>query len=514
MADRNVPISGNQSGSPSIHGGQRSSPSIHGNKSASPPIHGTKSAAPPIHGGQRQAAPVGNAQQQQQLAAQRAAAQQAAMQQQRRQQVAQSGVHLSAPNPQAAAASQAQAQQIQQRVQQQAAQQGQPLQQQAAAVPAQAQGLASPNDPGLQPLERLFALMAGYDASDLHLKAGCPVIMRVKGEMRPLQANPLSSAEIYQLLQGIATPEQMKLFDETGDLDFAHRLPDGAGSRFRLNVFKDRKNTALVARRINTHIPTFAELNLPADSLVKILEAEDGLIVLAGVTGSGKSTTIAGMLDWINTNKAKHIITVEDPIEYEFRNKRSYISQREIGTDCLDWKAAIKTLVRQDPDIILIGEMRDQETFDFGLTAAETGHLVFGTLHAGTVPQSIGRILGLFPTEKHRQLRQGLQFNMRGIICQKLVPSPTHGRVPINEILVATPIVKKFLAEGEDKKLTGVMQGGREDGMFTFDQCLLERTKAGLILEDQALQYATNPEQFRLALQGISIGGSKGGITG
>jgi twitching motility protein PilT len=514
MADRNVPISGNKSSSPPIGGGgQRSSPPIHGTKSSAPPIHGTKSAAPPIHGGQRQAPALNQAQQaQQQQAMQQRAMQQRAMQQ--RQVVQGGGVQLNAPNPQAAAAAAAQAAQIQARVQAQAAQQGVPLQQPHAQPAAPGSGVALPTDPGLQPLERLFALMSQYDASDLHLKAGCPVVMRVKGEMRPLQANPLSTQEIYQLLQGIATPAQMKLFDDTGDLDFAHRLPDKARSRFRLNVFRDRRNTALVARRINTHIPSFAELNLPGDSLVKLLEAEDGLIVLAGVTGSGKSTTIAGMIDWINTNKAKHIITVEDPIEYEFQNKRSYISQREIGTDCLDWKAAIKTLVRQDPDVILIGEMRDQETFDFGLTAAETGHLVFGTLHAGTVPQSIGRVLGLFPTEKHRQLRQGLQFNLRGIVCQKLIPSPTHGRVPINEILISTPIVKKFLAEGEDKKLNGVMRGGREDGMFTFDQCLLERTKAGLIMEEVATQYATNPEQFKLALQGITIGGTQGGISG
>ncbi|RMG17403.1 MAG: PilT/PilU family type 4a pilus ATPase [Planctomycetota bacterium] len=372
--------------------------------------------------------------------------------------------------------------------------------------------MANPNDPKLKPLERLFALMAQYDSSDLHLKAGCPVIMRIKGEMRPLAGNPLSSDEIYRFLADIATPEQMKVYDETGDLDFAHVLPDAARSRFRLNCFRDKRANALVARRINTEIPSFKEMNLPEESLIKILDAEDGLIVLAGVTGSGKSTTIAGCLDYINTHYAKHIITVEDPIEYEFKNKRSFISQREIGVDCQDFKAAIRTLVRQDPDVILIGEMRDQETFEFGLTAAETGHLVFGTLHAGTVSQSIGRILGLFPPEKHPMLRQGLQFNLRAIICQKLAPSPRFGRVPLNEILICTPIVKKILGEGEDAKLHGVMASGAREGMMTFDQCIKDRCQRGYITEETAMRYASNPEQLRLALQGIDLGTSKGSL--
>ncbi len=373
--------------------------------------------------------------------------------------------------------------------------------------------MANPNDPKLKPLERLFALMAQYDSSDLHLKSNSPPIMRIKGDMRALQGNPLSSDDIYRLLKEIATEEQMKVYDETGDLDFAHMLPDQARSRFRLNVFRDKRSNALVARRISTEIPTFEQLNLPADSLKRILDASDGLIVLAGVTGSGKSTTIAGMIDWINTHQAVHIITIEDPVEYEFKNKRAFISQREIGVDCKDFKAAIRTLVRQDPDVVLIGEMRDQETFEFGLTAAETGHLVFGTLHAGTVAQSIGRILGLFPPEKHAMLRQGLQFNLRAIVCQKLAPSPRFGRIPLNEILIATPIVKKVLGEGEDAKLTGIIQGARTDGMMTFDQCIVERCKAGFITEEVALEYATNPDQLRLALQGIVLGGSQGGIT-
>ncbi|MGE0711678.1 MAG: type IV pilus twitching motility protein PilT [Planctomycetota bacterium] len=372
-------------------------------------------------------------------------------------------------------------------------------------------GMANPNDPNLKPIERLFALMAQYDSSDLHLKSGSPVIMRIKGDMRALQGNPLSSEEIYRLLKDIVTEEQLHTYDTTGDLDFAHRLPDQARSRFRLNVFRDRGKNALVARRISTEIPTFEQLNLPKDSLVRILDSEDGLIVLAGVTGSGKSTTIAGMIDYVNSHDAKHIITVEDPIEYEFKNKRSFISQREIGTDCKDFKAAIRTLVRQDPDLILIGEMRDMETFEFGMIAAETGHLVFGTLHAGTVAQSIGRIIGLFPADKHGILRQGLSFNLRAIVCQKLAPSQRFGRVPINEIMICSPIVKKILADGEDSKLTGIISSSKQDGMMTFDQCILDRWKAGAISDEVAMEYATNPDQMRMKLQGIDLG--SGGLA-
>jgi twitching motility protein PilT len=374
-------------------------------------------------------------------------------------------------------------------------------------------GMANPNDPSLKPLERLFALMAQYDSSDLHLKAGSPIIMRIKGDMRPLQGAPITSEQIHDWLKDICSAEQMEKYDRTGDLDFSHMLPDQARSRFRLNVFKDKRSNALVARRISTTIPNFEQLNLPGQSLTRILDCNDGLIVLAGVTGSGKSTTIAGMIDYLNTTQSLHIITVEDPIEYEFKNKKSFISQREIGVDCENFKAAIRTIVRQDPDAILIGEMRDQETFEFGLTAAETGHLCFGTLHAGTVAQSIGRVLGLFPTEKHPMLRQGLSFNLRAILCQKLLPSPKYGRVPINEILISSPIVKKVLMDGEDKKLTGIMAGSRDDGMMTFDQCLVDRCKAGELAEEVAMEFATNPEQLRLALQGIVLGSAKGGLA-
>jgi twitching motility protein PilT len=379
---------------------------------------------------------------------------------------------------------------------------------QPAAVPAQPRPAL--NMAALKPFEQVLALMAQYKASDLHLKAGCPVIMRISGLMRPLAGQPLSSDDIRRLLGDVASPEHLKQFDETGDVDFAHQLPDR--SRYRLNAFHDKRANAVVVRRINTSIPKFRDLNLPEQTFEKISNFDDGMVILAGVTGSGKSTTIAAILDHINETDARHIITIEDPIEYEFLNKKSFISQREIGVDCVNFKAAIRTLVRQDPDVVLIGEMRDHETFEFGLTAAETGHLVFGTLHAGTVPQSIGRILGLFPTDKHSILRQGLEFNLRSIICQKLLPSinPNFSRIPILEVMIVNPIIKKLIKEGEDVKISQVMSGAKAEGMMTFNQSLCERVKQGLVAEQVAIEVSSNPEQLKMMIQGIELGSAKG----
>jgi twitching motility protein PilT len=372
------------------------------------------------------------------------------------------------------------------------------------AVPAQPAGAPALDPSKLGRFDRLLYSMESYDASDLHLKTGAPVIMRIKGAMTPLSNQPLSSEEIHNLLKEVCSPEQLKIYDDTGDLDFAHILPNKA--RFRFNAFREKRTNALVVRRISTSIPTFEQLNLPGDTFKKIASGEDGLVILAGVTGSGKSTTIAGILDYINATYPKHIITIEDPIEYEFHSKKSYVSQREIGVDCVDFNAAIRTLVRQDPDVVLIGEMRDQETFEFGLMAAETGHLVFGTLHAGTVAQSIGRILGLFPPAKHPSLRQGLEFNLRAVVCQKLLPScnPAFARIPILEIMIVNAAIKKLIKKGEDKRVNDIIQN-REDGMMLFDQCLCDRVNAGLVSTEVALVAAANAEQLKMALQGIEL---------
>jgi twitching motility protein PilT len=358
----------------------------------------------------------------------------------------------------------------------------------------------------LSTLERMLASMVRFDASDLHLKSNNPVIMRVHGDMTAISQENLSSEDIRRILFEILSDEQKETYVQTGDLDFAHVLHDG--QRFRFNVFRERRRNTVVVRRIAMTIPSFESLNLPGDTFRTIAGFDDGMVIVAGVTGSGKSTTIAGMLDYINAHKNKHIITVEDPIEFEFKNKKSFVSQREIGVDCKDLAAAIRTLVRQDPDVVLIGEMRDIETFDFGLVAAETGHLVFGTLHAATVPQSIGRILGLFPTDQHRALRQGLEFNLRSIICQKLLVSCKEGigRVPVNEVMIANAAIRKLLKDGEDKKIMEIMKR-REDGMMSFDQCLCDRVNQGLVDKVTALGVASNPDQLEMAFSGLDLMG-------
>jgi twitching motility protein PilT len=232
------------------------------------------------------------------------------------------------------------------------------------------------------------------------------------------------------------------------------------------------------------------------------------LILVCGVTGSGKSTTLAAMLEHINDSRRCHIVTIEDPIEYLYRDKKAFVNQREVGIDVEDFKTALKYVVRQDPDVILIGEMRDRETFEAGLAAAETGHLVFGTLHSSTVAATIGRILDLFPAEREKQVRAALRFNLRGVICQKILPSTRKGVsvVPALEIMIATPTVAKLIAEGEDHKLDTVIRGGAEEGMVDFNSSLVRLVKEGLIAEKTALEASGNPEQLKMNLKGIFLG--------
>ena len=365
----------------------------------------------------------------------------------------------------------------------------------------------------------LLSKMVKARASDLFIKVGSPPSMRIDGRIRFLQDEPTTPETAKKILHMITKARGYNLseyLDSGGhlrrEIDIAYDLRKVG--RFRCNISSQRGQLFFVLRTVSRAIMTFEDLKLPREQLIKLASITRGMVLVTGVTGSGKSSTLATMVNYINHHMNKHIITIEDPIEYVFKDKRSIITQREIGQDTASFPDAIRAAMRQAPDVLMIGEMRDQETFEFGLTAAETGHLVFGTLHAGTVSQSIGRILGLFPPDKHHVLRQGLQFNLRSIICQKLVPSPVRGRQPINEILIASPIVKKILAEGADKKLNAVMMGGREDGMMTFDQCLLGHCKAGVIEVDMALKYATNPDQFKLRVQGIELGGSSGGIIG
>jgi twitching motility protein PilT len=354
-------------------------------------------------------------------------------------------------------------------------------------------------------INKLFRMVMKHEGSDLHVKAGLPPMMRLRNAIRHMDMRALGAEEIERLVWPILTERTKKLLEDTGGADFAHVVGHDE-CRFRVNLFKQRGRLSLVARRVTNKIPTFDNLNLPP-TIEKLCHYDQGMIILAGVTGSGKSTTIAAMLDYINTRERVHILTIEDPIEYLFSDKKAVINQREIGLDVLDWSTALKHAVRQDPDVILVGEMRDRETFEAGINAAETGHLVFGTIHASTAPSTIGRILDLFPADLHQAMRQSLAFNLKAIVCQKLLPSIKPGvqRVPTNEIMIMNPTVKELIIKGEDKKLPDAIRIGFLEGMLDFNESLRQLVERGDVDRATALEVAPNPEALKMAFKGIKV---------
>src|SRR5437867_1101547 len=298
------------------------------------------------------------------------------------------------------------------------------------------------------PVNQLFRLVMKHEASDIHLKAGQPAMMRLRGDIRKTDMRPLTQEDMERMLYPLLNERTRKILDDEGGVDFSYVIGNDE-TRFRVSLFKQRGKLSLIARRVNSSIPKFKDLGLP-DTMEKLCVWPEGLVILAGVTGSGKSTTIAAMLDYIAEREPLHILTVEDPIEFTFTDKKSYINQREIGLDVMDWHKALKDAVRQDPDVILVGELRDIHTFEAAIHAAETGHLVFGTIHASSAGTTINRILDLFPPDKHNAIRQALANNLKAVVAQKLLKSIKPGvqRVPTNEIMIVNPIVKKLISEG------------------------------------------------------------------
>jgi twitching motility protein PilT len=356
-------------------------------------------------------------------------------------------------------------------------------------------------------IDKLFRALIKLEGSDVHLKVGLPPYIRVAGTLRPLNREPVDDDEMVRLIFPMMDERNRRIFDEAGGTDFAYSLDvEDKTWRFRVNVLQQMGHVGLVARRVNNWIPNFEQLNLPP-VLDKLCTYSQGMILLAGITGSGKSTTIASMLDWINHRYRKHILTLEDPIEFTFTEDKCLINQREIGLDVKDFMTGMKHAVREDPDIILVGEMRDRETFETAIQAAETGHLVFGTIHANTAPSTIGRILDLFPEEMHGAIRSALEFNMKGIISQKLLPSIKEGvqRVPTVEIMIFTAMVKKLIREGEDQKLPDAIRIGANEGMQDFTMSLKDLVQRELIDRATAFEVAPNPESLKMALKGIEV---------
>jgi twitching motility protein PilT len=356
-------------------------------------------------------------------------------------------------------------------------------------------------------VDKIFKALVKLEGSDLHLKVGQPPMVRVKGELRPLNRPPIENEEMVRLLIPMMDDRNLEIFDREGGADFAYVVDiDGVSWRFRINLLKQLGKIGLVARRINNFIPDFKGLFLP-DSMEKLCHFDQGMILLAGVTGSGKSTTIGSMLNYINSIYRKHILTLEDPIEFVYTEDKCLINQREIGQDVLNFGVGMKHAVREDPDIILVGELRDEETFMTAIHAAETGHLVFGTIHAASASTTIGRILDLFPEEMHNAIRSAIAFNMKGIVAQKLLKSirPGVSRVPTCEVMTFNPIVKKLVLEGHDNKLPDAIRIGAEDGMQDFTMSLKQLIDDELIDRPTAFAVAPNKDSLKMALKGIDV---------
>ncbi|MFM9066936.1 MAG: type IV pilus twitching motility protein PilT [Planctomycetota bacterium] len=356
-------------------------------------------------------------------------------------------------------------------------------------------------------VDKYFRSLVKLEGSDLHMKVGRPPLVRVRNELRPLNRPPIDDAEMTRLLVPLMSERHLKIFEEEGGADFAHTCDvDGVRWRFSVNLLQQMGHMGLVARRVNNKIPDFKGLFLPP-ALEGLCKFDQGMILLAGVTGSGKSTTIASMLNFVNQQERVHILTLEDPIEFVFGEEKALINQREVGVDVKDFKIGMKHAVRQDPDIMLVGEMRDEETFMTAIHAAETGHLVFGTIHASSSPSTIGRILDLFPEEMHGAIRSAIAFNMKGIVAQKLLRSIKPGvpRVPTCEVMLFNPTIRKLILEGQDHKLPDAIRIGAEEGMQDFTMSLKGLIDDGLIDRPTAFEVAPNPDALKMALKGINV---------
>jgi twitching motility protein PilU len=345
---------------------------------------------------------------------------------------------------------------------------------------------------------KLLKLMLEKGGSDLFITAGFPPAMKLKGKMTPFTKQPLSPNDSMALTQCIMNDKQLKTFEETQECNFAIS-PPGLG-RFRVNAYVQQGCQGLVMRVITAEIPNFDKLGLP-QVLKEVMLHKNGLIIMVGGTGSGKSTSLAAMIDHRNANTYGHIITIEDPIEYVHPHKNCVIMQREVGVDTSSWEAALHNTLRQAPDVIVLGEIRDAEIMNFGLEFAQTGHLALATLHANNANQAIDRVLGFFPLEGQAKLMQDIAMNLRAIISQRLVKTVDGERCAAIEILLNTPLIQDLIAKGEAFSIKPIMKKSRELGMQTFDQALYDLFKAGRITYEEALRNSDSANELRLQIK-------------
>ncbi|MCC6321669.1 MAG: PilT/PilU family type 4a pilus ATPase [Phycisphaerales bacterium] len=354
-------------------------------------------------------------------------------------------------------------------------------------------------------IHRLLAAMKGLNASDLHLKVGVKPTYRINSNLRPIQGDPLTEEEADHLLDPIVPEVLKQKFDASGNLDFATHLKDG--ERFRINMFRAGGHTHAAIRRVKAEIPSYENLHLPPVYSELVDRTMEGLVLVVGVTGSGKSSTLAAMIEHINATRSENIITVEDPVEYRFIPKKSIVSQREIGIDVDSYPTALRYIVREDPDVIFIGEMRDHDTVLAAIQAAETGHLVFGSMHTADTMQAFARILEFFPSHEHGFLRHSLSNTLRGVCAQRLLPAVPNfevGVVPACEVLIGNSVVRQKIREGEDNDLPMII-GKNEEGMQSFTHALAEMVKNDWITMQTAMEYAPNRDALSSVLKGVEV---------
>lgn len=358
-----------------------------------------------------------------------------------------------------------------------------------------------------QVLDRILLAARQLGASDIHMKAGLPPIFRIKGDLRTVKDVPaLSRESLSEFAVHMLTDRQREEFEVNRDLDFAYGTPDGV--RYRVNMFQQRGLIGMVMRLIPPEVPSFEKLNL-SKTVLGLADNHRGVVLVTGATGSGKSTTLAAMIDYINQTYAYHVMTVEDPIEYTFRDKRSVVNQREVGFDTMTFARALRAALRQDPDVVLVGEMRDQETCSIAMTAAETGHLVLSTLHTNDATETINRIISMYPPHQQQQARLTLAATLRGVVSQRLIPKADgKGMVPALEIMVNTERVRELIEDPNRTReiSTAIREGFHPYGMITFDQSLANLVKQRLVTYEEALRNSSSPSDFELMFRGVTSG--------
>lgn len=370
----------------------------------------------------------------------------------------------------------------------------------------------SANEPQKLSIKQLLMIMVKQDASDLYITSNLAPAYRINGQVVPLKQPPLNSVQCEQLANSTMSEKQRAAFSAEYEMNLALAYPDLG--RFRVNIFRQRGDVGMVIRQIKTDVPTLEGLGLP-DVFKDISMTKRGMVVMVGATGSGKSTSLAAMIDYRNRTQAGHIITIEDPVEFVHPHKKCVVTQREVGTDTLEYKHALKNTLRQAPDVILIGEIRDRETMEHGLEFAETGHLCMATLHANNANQALERVLNFFPEEVHPQVKLNLSMNLKAVLSQRLIKTVDGGRAPAIEILVNTPRISDLIQKWAIGEIKEAMAAGKNYGMQTFDQCLLGLWKDGRISEDEALKNADAINDLRLKMKMSKLeGGDEGGGGG